>query len=354
MISKFAKYRKLARYRLNQQFGYLLQVLSYKSCWPLCRPTQVVVNITERCNLRCRHCSAWRSDSSHQAELTTDEWMRMLRGLRRWAGTFQLVFSGGEPFLRSDICDLVRSCSDMGIVTTVVSNGTLLDRQRVAEIARCRLDNLVISLDGIKAETHDYIRGRDGTYKKVMAAIERVKELENGPSLTIAVMILRQNIDEIFDLVRMVKEKQLAAIIFQVMMQDFWGASQNPNEAWYVDHELWVEDTDKVCALFDRLIELRDSYPIANPGKQLQVMERYLCHPERSLQDQRCFVGVRNLFFNPNGDFSLCFQMGALGNVRTTHPFPAWRSMKAHYHRVAIRRCHKSCLLLNCNFPIIW
>lgn len=318
------------------------------------RPIQVIINITEQCNLHCKHCSAWQKNASGQEKLTTDEWKQVFTDLREWIGTFQLVFSGGEPFLCPDICELIRFCSNMDIVTTVVSNGTLLDEQQVAEVARARLDNLVISLDGARAETHDYIRGREGTYRKVMAAIERIIRLERRPSLTITTVILSQNLDELIDLVRTVREKELAAIIFQVMIHDFWGSSQPSNSAWYVDHKLWVKNTDKVCALLDRLIELKDMYPIANPADQLQVMKQYFQHPEQPLQGQRCLVGARNLFLSPNGDFSLCFHMMPLGNVKTVSPRLAWHSKVAHQQRLAIKRCHRSCLLLNCNYPTFW
>jgi MoaA/NifB/PqqE/SkfB family radical SAM enzyme len=86
-------------------------------------PWRVLLNITLSCNMRCKQCDSWKmkTDESQMPEnqLTDDEWNTVVPKLKRWLGSFQLTFSGGEPLLKKDtVIGIIKSASDNGISRT--------------------------------------------------------------------------------------------------------------------------------------------------------------------------------------------------------------------------------------------
>ena len=90
------------------------------------RPFMVSYSITQKCNLKCKHCY---SDSVEQAapdELSTEEAFQLMDDLSEW-GMGLLIIDGGEPLCREGLLDIVKYASSKGIRTTIGSNGTLID-----------------------------------------------------------------------------------------------------------------------------------------------------------------------------------------------------------------------------------
>ena len=126
-------------------------------------PVTLIFFVTSRCNLRCSHCFYWQEiNKSFDEELSIDEIQKISRS---FSHPLYLSLTGGEPFLRKDLFEIIRvfhaGCGtrEVGIAT----NGTLREAtiQTVLSVLEKRLlENLSIqvSLDGLEA-THDSIRG---------------------------------------------------------------------------------------------------------------------------------------------------------------------------------------------------
>lgn len=129
--------------------------------------------ITKRCNLKCTYCYA---DSDEDAvDLPTDEWKRIIDRADE-LGIKYLLFSGGEPTLRSDLLDLLRYADSLSMVTALRSNGTLLTDSIIAEIASLKhLSSFCLSLDGATLKQNDYLRGQ-GSFLAVFGAARLLKE----------------------------------------------------------------------------------------------------------------------------------------------------------------------------------
>jgi radical SAM protein with 4Fe4S-binding SPASM domain len=123
-------------------------------------PIHVDFDMTNACNLACQHCHA-ASGKKQPDELTSDEIKRAIGELHR-NGVIDLTIAGGEPFLRSDLTDILEytnSCK--GIYTTVVTNGTLLTRDTIKKLAlNCSGVNFNISIDGSTPDKLDILRHR--------------------------------------------------------------------------------------------------------------------------------------------------------------------------------------------------
>lgn len=126
-------------------------------------PTIAQWDINNDCNLNCKHCRVLEKNTKDE-ELSLKEAKELLSQLY-YCGTTKLNISGGEPFLRKDIfeiLDFTRKFDDIVITT----NCTLLDEEKCKKLETYPNVRLSISLDGME-EIHDKFRGRKGTFKKV-------------------------------------------------------------------------------------------------------------------------------------------------------------------------------------------
>src|SRR5262245_54316786 len=98
-----------------------------------------------RCNLACRYCNEYDEKSP---PVPTAEMLRRIDCLAN-LGLSILTFSGGEPLLHPDLDDLIRRVRKRGMMATVITNGFLLNEQRIERFNRAGLDHLQISIDNV-------------------------------------------------------------------------------------------------------------------------------------------------------------------------------------------------------------
>lgn len=160
----------------------------------------VVWNMTRRCNLRCIHCYAEAKNESDNNELSTSEAKAMIDDLASF-GVPVLLFSGGEPFLRHDLVELVAYAAGAGIRTVVSTNGTLIDGETAWALKSSGIAYVGVSIDGTE-ETNDRFRGVRGAFSAAMEGIRRCREA--GIKVGLRFTVNRRNVREIpviFDLI---------------------------------------------------------------------------------------------------------------------------------------------------------
>lgn len=145
-------------------------------------PEQVTLFVTNKCNLKCRHCFYWKNTNKDNEEFSIDELEKILPTM----GKFSFVsLTGGEPFLRTDISEIVNFLVNINKVgrISIPTNGyateSIVDRtKKILEICRDKSFVLVkVSLDGI-GEAHDDIRGVKGSFDKAVATFSQLKQLK--------------------------------------------------------------------------------------------------------------------------------------------------------------------------------
>lgn len=135
------------------------------------RPRFLIWLLTARCNLSCKHCYTVRLVK--KGELSFEEIKNILLDASQ-VGVRHINFTGGEIFVRNDALDIISHTSSLGIRTSIVTNGLLLDEEVVKGLARSKVF-VFFSLDGADKEIHERIRGK-GTWEKANQGIERLKE----------------------------------------------------------------------------------------------------------------------------------------------------------------------------------
>ena len=145
----------------------------------------VVYNCTARCNLRCLHCYSYSETECAGTELSTYQAKKVLSQLTE-VNCPVVLFSGGEPLLRSDLFKLLAEAKRLGLRTVLSSNGTLIDPATAGRLADVGVSYVGISIDGTEA-FHDKFRQVPGCFKTAMKGIENCKnaDIKTGLRFTI-------------------------------------------------------------------------------------------------------------------------------------------------------------------------
>jgi len=163
------------------------------------RPFAVGHFITNRCNCKCPSC-LWRHNDWEDVPL---EQLKRFYADARAEGFAAVAFTGGEPFLRKDLGEIVQFVKQQGMTILVFTTGWFL-KKRMDEVLP-HIDALMVSLDSARPERHDQIRGLDGLYDRVIEGVQLVRERYPKLSLQLNCCVQRGIADEIDDLVALVK-----------------------------------------------------------------------------------------------------------------------------------------------------
>ena len=143
------------------------------------QPFVLIWEVTQACELACKHCRADAKPRRHPDELTTDESRQFLEEVRQFGEGQLVVLSGGDPLARDDTVDLVDHGTDLGLRMTLTPSGTAsLAPDRVAELADAGLRRMALSIDGGSAATHDEFRQERGSFEQTVRAAEATREAE--------------------------------------------------------------------------------------------------------------------------------------------------------------------------------
>ena len=160
-------------FRLSQ---YMREVLNPTPIKPIRKPAGPVViwNLIRRCNLTCKHCYTTSADIDFPGELTTAEICTVMEDLKNFKVPV-LILSGGEPLLHPDIFAISQRAKSMGFYVALSSNGTLITKENIKQIAEINYQYIGVSLDGI-GETHDRFRQKKGSFADSLAGIRLLSD----------------------------------------------------------------------------------------------------------------------------------------------------------------------------------
>ena len=168
----------------------------------LSAPVNVTWEITHRCNLSCGHCLAADTMNKCNLDMSLSQCKDFINDLSR-IKVFQINFGGGEPFLREDMLEILEYCHQMGIVTCLSTNGTLVDDSLAQRLAQMEQLYIQVSIDGATAETNDIIRGK-GNFQRAIKGIENLNKYK-FPNLSLNTVVTRINFKDIYEIYRMGK-----------------------------------------------------------------------------------------------------------------------------------------------------
>jgi MoaA/NifB/PqqE/SkfB family radical SAM enzyme len=320
-------------------------------------PINVTYSVTRRCQSRCKTCYIWKHDSDDDLDLDTIE--RLFRSIG-WTYFFNV--SGGEPFLRNDLPDIIRlACRFMTpAVIHIPTNAITSDRvvsmtSDILDVIDHEAPGTVLtikpSFDGI-GQLHDEIRGIPGNFEKLLKTIKGLKQLQQKYSnlhVGVGTVISKFNADRLGEIIEYSKGLGVDSYINEIAeeREEFFnlGSGITPDGDSY----------GKIMDVFKESVleKMKDMKLLPRITTALRVV--YYDLVVRILSEEKqvipCSAGLMNVHINSDGGIWPCAVLaykGQMGKVSKEVDFQdVWNSKKAKEIRKSIRRGECACPLAN-------
>jgi SynChlorMet cassette radical SAM/SPASM protein ScmE len=166
-------------------------------------PRSVDVEITARCNLRCKYCYFFDNQAANYVDLSTAEWLQFFDELGR-ISVMDVCLAGGEPFIRRDLPQLIGGIVKNRMRFSILTNGSLINDEIASFIAGTRRCNYVqVSVDGSSPEIHDSCRG-EGSFVGAIRGIRTLQQY-NVP-VAVRVTIHHHNVHDLENIAHLLLE----------------------------------------------------------------------------------------------------------------------------------------------------
>lgn len=303
---------------------------------PLVKPDTVTITLTAKCNLKCVMCDHWRLKK--QEELNLKEIKNLIDQIKEW-GIEEIELSGGEPFTRKDIWEIIKYASSKGLGMNITTNGTVLNKKSIKKLFDYKVNRIQISLDGIR-ETQDEIRGAKGAYKKIVDTVKRIdsikKQKKSNLKVNATTVVMQQNVHELANLVNTTKELGFDSITFQPVNDNNLAIGKKKTY-----NPLKVKDLQELERQIDQIIQIRkkDSY-VGNSIVYLKSIKDYFRN--KKLSKIKCYAGFVSAIITTQGRLWTC--MGDYGDLKKERIELAWQSKEANKKRKLIKKCKNHCL----------
>lgn len=308
------------------------------------RPIQATVNVTSRCNSHCVYCTYGGINYHPSSDLDFFEIAKLFKDLANF-GVRSLSISGGEPFLRKDLEELIQVATTAGLAVTVITNGTLLTLKRAQKLAAVGLKNLIISFDTAENRLYRTIRGISVTNSAL--AFKELQEYRRSqdciPRIAISVVLTKLNCHSLLhDL-----EQYLPLLGSQdcIMIQAYQPPPSLPSSQDQLRfHKNDRQMLEHLCQ--DLICHQAQGWKIGNSTDFLERLPGFLAQnilPE----GYKCLTAYSSLFIKENFDVHPCWQMLPVGNLRRTSLQELWSNPDfSHARREMERlRCRKCALV---------
>lgn len=153
---------------------------------------KVTLDVTNACNLKCKHCCS-NSGIPLENELDLEKIKNLFKELYD-LGTVALELSGrGEPFVRSDFVKILEIANSMDFSIEILTNGTLLDQNKVHVLRDMSIRNIQIPIEGLR-DAHEFIRGK-GTFDLAITAAKMLKDA--GLNVQVRMTVTKKSLNDI-------------------------------------------------------------------------------------------------------------------------------------------------------------
>lgn len=240
---------------------------------------KVIWEITHQCNYSCSYCIFSCNNKKIDGELTTEECYHIIDELV--LHNFKhLKITGGEPFIRKDILDILKYASER-LITDISTNASLITPEKVELLNQLKLKMIHVSLDGDKLE-HESVRGNN-TYERTIRGLEALKKSVN--KVRIGSVIHRDNQYDLENLIIDSVGLEADEIIFSIMEPV---AGQDRALIKTIPNEELISQIDKLREKYKGKIIVNYNF-----GKQPNFVHR-------------CPAGDKFIYINNFGNVSPC------------------------------------------------
>jgi MoaA/NifB/PqqE/SkfB family radical SAM enzyme len=330
---------------------------------PKMLPFSIVVSVSFRCNSKCKTCDVWRKPND---DMTLEEWRKIFANLGH--APFYLTFTGGEPFLRADLHEMVIAGAELcrpGVIT-IPTNGLLTKRilDRVDQICTAAPHSQIginLSLDGVGKE-HDEIRQVPGNWERALETWQGLKELQvqhQNLVLSVHTVVSKFNTHRIRAIVEglefLAPDSYITEVAEERVELDTVGWDITPAPEEYAPIADFLSARAKRAPAMSARATSQKSLTAFTQAFRAQ----YYQLAKQVLQEQTqvipCHAGWASGHIAPNGDvWTCCIRAEPVGNLRQTgyDLRPIWFEQVGHMRRlrksIAGREC--ACPMANASY----
>lgn len=278
---------------------------------------------TSRCNIACKHCGSDCKMISDSPDMLGNDFLNVLKNIsiHNNPAKVMVVVSGGEPLVRNDLEDVGIEITKLGFPWGMVSNGYALNRERLHKLLDAGLCSVTISLDGLQ-ESHDWLRGKNGSFEKAVNAIQMLSEIPNF-LFDVVTCVNTRNFNELEDIKSMLIDLNVSK--WRLFIVDPIGRAKDNPELFITDHQ------------FSQLMDF-----IANNRQYGEIMTAFGCDGFLGKYEANvrqgiffCRAGINAGSVLANGDISACPNINrgfVQGNIYKDDFMDVWNS-KFHQFR---------------------
>ena len=235
--------------------------------------------LTEGCNLKCRHC--WINPPHESGEkkkypFLDFEHFKDICQQGKKLGMHSVKLTGGEPLIHPDINKIIDYINEEDLGLTIETNGTELTPELIAKIRKNKRHFVSVSLDGVDAETHEWVRGVPGCFDAAVQGVRNLVEAGYRPQLIMSVM--KHNADQMEKIVRFAEKENCESVKFNIVTPTERGEKMHDSGETLTMEELvklgeWVEreliPSSKIRVVYSHPIAFQPLSRIygKNPGK---------------------------------------------------------------------------------------
>lgn len=247
---------------------------------------RVIWEITNQCNYSCSYCIFSSKKEKDPLELTTKQAKNVISSLKKH-GYRYLKITGGEPFLRKDLLELMQFATDLGFIIDISTNASLINQSIISGLKKINLDLIHVSLDGHDKESQEFVRGM-GSYQPTINGLKML--VEAGFYVRIGCLIHRQNEQSIEKIINFCIRLGVKQVIFSMM-----------EPVGRMKNNFAIISQVPVDILKARVKELAKQY-----DKQIDVKESF-AHQIKNGEDRQCCPGSKLfLYIDQLGRISPC------------------------------------------------
>ena len=326
---------------------------------------EFILSLTYRCNLNCSMCTQYGDGFKQNApqDMTLEQWENFFESVSDVNPKPKMLLMGGEPLLYKDFEKLFELTQKHGFNVQIVTNGVLLDKY-LEQIAKTDT-TITISLDGLE-HTHDSIRNKQGTFKKVMQNIDKIEAYQKQGSkikLCINCVMLPDNVDELSEFLEFIQKKNIHTLTFQHLQFSSQELNKHTNTQWQQrlnkpyagglippkQYKIDQQYVNKLAAAIEKLKDVCQTTAYVFPALEDEEIENY--YLDKDLDTIRagriCTTPWVNPTIHSNGDVSNCIG-NIIGNINREDFWTIWNNEKANNLRHALCKYGKFTLCAKC------
>ena len=302
------------------------------------RLREIIISVTNRCNLRCAMCHIPLSPAPEMSSGEIKELILDAASLH----PKRVVFSGGEPLLRSDIFELLKFVQQQRINACLTSNGMLIDDAVAEKLVDCGVGVVNISIEG-PAHVHDSLRGR-GSFAKATRALECL--VRHKVEVSIATIVCRQNFNTLPYVMDLAHTYGITMVKFQPFSRIFLSEKEDGRKFF-----LPATAVRFVLKSIEETVRRAETYKIStNPVSYLYQIPACICGLPLDHAGTNCAAVWSSCSISSEGDIYLCWVLTdkVIGNTRKDRLSSVWGSAQHNRLRQALttqgcRGCLMSC-----------